>query len=236
MTFRCSEVYAATLSIFYHSLLTMSLNKTLTNYQFILCSGSPRRLDILQQIGLKPIVCKSDFEENLDKSIYAGNPKGYVKETSYLKLVDVLEHLEDKESSKILLSADTVVVCGDKILEKPGCFDANVEMLKTLRDYQARGEKIYILTCCTLCKYVKGEEPVIVKYDSSTDIRLVDGITDAQIIDYATTGEGQEVAGGFKIQGLGAILFDRISGDYYNCVGLPASQTYFEIARLLESK
>jgi len=56
---------------------------------------------------------------------------------------------------------------------------------------------------------------------------------DADIRSYCRSGEGLEVAGGFKIQGLGAVLFDAIDGDFYNCVGLPASRVFGEICSLV---
>lgn len=201
------------------------------NYKFILCSSSPRRLEILKQIGFNPLVEKSNFKEDLNKSEYA-DPIDYVRDTSYYKLVDVCENTSH-DGPLLFLSADTVIISGDKILEKPNNFENNVKMLKTLRESQNNGEIIKIVTCCTLCKVIEGVKD-IKKFDSITEIKLVDDITDEFIIEYCKSGEGLEVAGGFKIQGFGAILFKEIRGDYYNCVGLPASLVYGEIKNMLK--
>jgi septum formation protein len=210
------------------------VHKFIKQYEFILCSNSPRRLDILKQIGFNPIIKKSNFKEDLDKSLYIGKPIDYVKDTSYFKLIDVFESIkkDKKDKSIILLSADTVIISGDKILEKPDNYENNIKMIKTLRNLQLNGEIIKIVTCCTLLKF-KNNEKIIKKFECSTEIKLIDNISDELIEQYCQSGEGLEVAGGFKIQGYGAILFDSINGDFYNCVGLPASKVFNEINDLI---
>ena len=205
-------------------------------YKFILCSSSPRRRDILKQIGFEPIVRKSNFKEDLDKASYdASNLVEYVADTAYHKILDVRDSLAHETASRLLLlSADTVIICDGEIFEKPKSYEGNVAMLQRLRAAQAAGHKINIVTCGVLMKLhaAAGVEQMS-RFRSETAIHLVDGLTDAQIRSYCRSGEGLEVAGGFKIQGLGAVLFDAIDGDFYNCVGLPASRVFREICSLV---
>lgn len=204
-------------------------------YRFILCSSSPRRRDILRQIGFEPIVRKSNFKEDLDKASYdASRLVDYVADTAYHKLLDVRNALGHETASPLLLlSADTVIICNGEIFEKPRSYEGNVAMLQRLRAAQAAGHKINIVTCGVLVKLGDGVVEQESRFRTQTAIHLVDGLTDAAICSYCRSGEGLEVAGGFKIQGLGAVLFDAIDGDFYNCVGLPASRVFAEICSLV---
>lgn len=214
--------------------------RAIGEYKFVLCSSSPRRKDILNQIGFDPIIRKSNFKEDLDKSSYSrDNLVDYVADTAYHKLLDVRSRLVEEELSPssaplLLLSADTVVLCDGEIFEKPGSYEGNVAMLKRLRESQKAGHKLKIVTCGVLLKLDRstGVEQES-RFRSETEIHLVDAISDEDITNYCRSGEGLEVAGGFKIQGLGAVLFDCICGDYYNCVGLPASRVFREICSLI---
>lgn len=212
----------------------MNIYEEIKKYDLILCSSSPRRKEILTQIGFEPIIIKSNFAEDLNKSKYP-NPIDYVEETSYHKLIDVYEDIHKLKGNKpkILLSADTVIISNNKIFEKPTNYENNVKMLKDLKNLQRSGYKIEIVTCCSILKLSKTGEITSKKFRSITEIHLSDNLTDEMIEQYCQTGEGLEVAGGFKIQGKGAILFDKINGDFYNCVGLPASLVFKEINELL---
>lgn len=203
-------------------------------YEFILCSSSPRRKDILNQIGFKPIIIKSNFKEDLNKLNYKNNLIKYVEDTSFNKLIEVYENLHLRNSKpKLLLSADTVILSNNKIFEKPLNLNDNIKMLKELRDNQNNGFKIEIITCCTIMKVSINGETITKKFKSISEIYLIDNLTDEIINEYCRTNEGLEVAGGFKIQGKGAILFKGIKGDFYNCVGLPINLVFEEISKLI---
>lgn len=199
-------------------------------YEVILCSGSPRRLDILKQIGINPIVEKSNFKEDFDKNEFANKPIEYVQATAREKLNEVINRIDNNNKKRIYISADTVIICGGKIFEKPNSFDSNVNMLKELRDLQGKGESIKIVTCCCMHNNTSGERN---EFSETSLIKLVSNLTDSGIIDYCKSGEGLDVAGGFKIQGFGMILFEAIEGDFYNCVGLPGRIVFEKIGELI---
>lgn len=207
-----------------------------TQTQFILCSGSPRRLDILQQIGFYPTVIKSNFKEDLDKSKYASNPLDYIEDTSYFKLLDVYNNQIDLNNgvNYMLLSADTVIICNKEIFEKPKTVENNIKMLKTFKRLQEEGGNFQIVTFCTLLLKNSNEPVKIKKFNKVTEIKFIDGLNDEFIENYCLNDEGLDVAGGFKIQGFGSVLIDEIRGDYYNCVGLSASQVFQEICNILD--
>lgn len=211
------------------------IHKAIKEYEFILCSSSPRRIEILQQIGFNPIVKKSNFKEDLDKANYKTDLVEYVQDTAYYKIIDVFETLQSEKEIKnngkplLLLSADTVILCNNKIYEKPKDFNNNVSMLKSLRDEQYKGNKIEIVTCCVILINKGNDNKVIKKFNCKSEIKLINDLNDKLIEQYCLSGEGQQVAGGFKIQGFGSILFDSINGDFYNCVGLPASKVFNQL-------
>lgn len=207
------------------------LYNKLDKYKFILCSSSPRRLELLQQIGINPIIKKSNFPENLNKLEYKGNEIQYVIDTSYAKLEDVYNSIEE-DANIILLSADTVIISNGEIFEKPGNYENNVKMLKKLCYLQNEGYKIKIVTCCTLLKR-EDNKVSIKKFQCISEIEMIEGISNKDIENYCKSEEGFEVAGGFKIQGFGSILFKGIKGDYYNCVGLPISMLFKELCSFL---
>lgn len=237
-------------TIWQETMFHSKLHERLAAYEFVLCSSSPRRYELLQQVGITPRVEKSAFKEDLDKSLYEGDPYRYVSDTSFEKCQEVYSRLRrrncdtsNREANNdghckplLLLSADTVITAKGEIFEKPGSYASNVAMLKTLRDHEEQGTKIEVVSGCTILK----EDPStstgnvqVRRFLSTTEIHLVKGLTDETIEEYCTSGEGQSVAGGFKIQGAGCLLFDSISGDYYNCVGLPLSLVCRELGALV---
>ncbi|TID18167.1 hypothetical protein CANINC_003908 [Pichia inconspicua] len=207
------------------------IHKKLANdkYKVILCSSSPRRLDILKQLGINPIVEKSTFEEDFDKNNF-DEPIDYVQATAREKLKDVVNRINSEKT--IYLSADTVIICNNKIFEKPLTIEQNITMLKELFDLQRNGESIKIVTCC--CLYNSFNEKTF-EFNETSLIKLSTNLSDLDIIEYCKSGEGLEVAGGFKIQGFGMILFESIQGDFYNCVGLPGRLVFEKIGEIIKT-
>merc|ERR1712042_347161 len=98
-----------------------SVNRCLQNYDVHLASGSPRRRDILQHVGMKFSVTTSTFEENLDKNTYS-HPREYAMDTAKGKALEVLSRLQsssppESTQAHIVIGADTVVVADGEILE-----------------------------------------------------------------------------------------------------------------------
>jgi septum formation protein len=202
-----------------------------------LASKSPRRKEILETVlGFKHVtVFPSGFAEDLDK--FALAPFEYVVQTATHKAVDVYRAVVDADvPPSMVLGADTIVVVDGEIFEKPRGFDHHVQMLKQLRDFN-KPHKVYTGLACI----VPLEQPVAPGYALETALDFTDvyfdsSVTDEQIVEYVKSGEAQDAAGGYKIQGeKGRSLIKRIDGDFYNVVGLPAKATIALIQKTIEA-
>ncbi|XP_015758808.1 PREDICTED: N-acetylserotonin O-methyltransferase-like protein isoform X1 [Acropora digitifera] len=162
------------------------LLEVLSTQRIILASGSPRRSEILQKIGLKFDVIPSLFEENLDKSVF-NHPSDYVLENSKQKTLEVARRIDAKDGKKhLIIGADTVVVLNEKILEKPSDKHHAFEMLKSLS-----GKDHQVFTGVTL---VQGnlskaiEDSNMIQFYEETLVSFGD-LTDDVIRGYIETGE-----------------------------------------------
>ena len=161
----------------------------------ILASGSPRRSDILKQVGI-------DFTVKTSK----------VKE-------DFADNLTLPEKDTVVISADTIVVYEDEILGKPKDEDDAYNTLKRLS-----GHIHQVYTGVTMTYFINGK----FRIDTFADCANVyfRELTDKEIEEYVATKEPMDKAGSYGIQGIGALLIDKIDGDYYTIVGLPISKVY----------
>ena len=178
--------------------------------KIILASSSPRRRDILEQIGVKFDVIPS----NADESTAASDPAEYVKGLSDRKASEVAKRVEGE---CIILGSDTVVVHKNRILGKPADQKAAFNMLRSLS-----GDVHYVYSGVTVI--VKEGDGKIRKktFAVSTEVKVTD-LSDDQIRVYIESGEPMDKAGAYAIQGRFAPYIERISGDYYNIVGFPIS-------------
>lgn len=174
----------------------------------ILASGSPRRKEILEQVGLDFCVLPSDVEEIITKQV----PSDIVMELSKQKAEDVWEKLDDKKH--IVLGADTVVAYDGKILGKPKDVEDAKAMLRMLS-----GEKHSVYTGVTLVS-----ENGLETFFEETLVEFYE-MTEEEINVYVATGEPMDKAGAYGIQGKAAAFIKGIEGDYYNVVGLPIAKT-----------
>ncbi|MGN0162909.1 MAG: Maf family protein [Candidatus Ornithomonoglobus sp.] len=179
--------------------------------EIILASASPRRSELLSNMGLdfKVVVSEAD-EESVDRDV---PPRIYVQELALLKAASTAKKIMDNKDA-VVISADTVVVNNGEILGKPT--DA-AEAEKMLSDLSGRTHQVYTGFCVlrlsdayTVCKAV------------CTDVTFKE-LSEDKIKRYINSGEPMDKAGAYGIQGLGAMLVDRINGDYFNIVGLPVS-------------
>lgn len=209
------------------------------NVRLVLASASPRRRELLSQIGLEFTVMPSTKEENA-KTTEAG---ALVQELSRQKAVDIWEQLSGDQGQNpdadqeqiseetqepnlngkrqpelLVIGADTVVCCEGKILGKPHDREAAVEMLTAL---QGRSHEVY--TGVTL--YHQRET---VTFFECTQVEFYP-MTEAEISDYIDSKEPMDKAGAYGIQGLGARFVKDIRGDYNNVVGLPVGRLYQEL-------
>lgn len=202
----------------------------------ILASGSPRRKELLEQIGLEFEVCPAKGEEVITTTI----PHEAVLELSRQKAEEVaggiaayLEHGipskllgEAKGQDILVIGADTVVAYGNKILGKPKDEENAREMLSLL---SGNTHSVYTgVTCVFISADGKTGEH---SFYEKTDVSMCP-MSQEQIKRYIATGEPMDKAGSYAIQGRCAVYVRKINGDYNNVVGLPVGRLYQELLAL----
>jgi septum formation protein len=182
--------------------------------RFILASSSPRRRELLASIQLEFDVIPSAIPEIRDD---AESPEEYVARLSREKAHAVAERYPDDW----IIAADTTVLLGDQLLEKPADADDAKRMLATIA-----GKTHVVYTGVTLLNAAKNWRETRV---SESEVRMLS--LDARDIDwYVATGEPLDKAGAYAVQGIGAMFIDSIHGSYTNVVGLPLA-TLFAMLR-----
>jgi septum formation protein len=186
------------------------MDKTKLNKHFILASSSQRRLELLSQIGIKPdLILSPNIDENI---IYKEQPRIYVERMSLEK--NKIFHQKYPES--IILTADTVVSVGRRIL--PKTMDINTAE-KCLKIISGRRHKVF--TSFTL--YSPNSS---IKTKTIQSIIKFKRLHPDEISYYLDTKEWKGKAGGYAIQGIAASFVNFISGSYSNVVGLPLAEIY----------
>ena len=182
-------------------------------YQTILASGSPRRKELLELIGVEFKIITSNKEEIITST----NPVEVVKELSMMKAEDVAENIA---GPAVILGADTVVAHGGRILGKPKDAEDAVEMIRSFA-----GDDHYVYTgVCIIRKEADGTAKKI-SFAEGTKVTVYP-MTEAEIERYVASGEPMDKAGAYAIQGLFAPYIKGIEGDYYNIVGFPIAGIY----------
>lgn len=185
------------------------------NVTIVLASQSPRRRELLKQIGLDFIVCPSRKEE----VIRSQNPVEVVKGLALQKAEDIHEQQEEEA---LVLGADTIVVYKNEILGKPKNEEDAKRMLRMLS-----GHTHSVFTGVALLF----EKKKIV-FAEETKVTMCP-MTEEEIAWYIGTGECADKAGAYGIQGYGARFISRIEGDYNNVVGLPVGRIYQEMKKAI---
>ena len=183
------------------------------NKKIILGSASPRRRELLSQIGIEFTVRVSEKEE----VYHSETPEEIVKELALMKAENIGEEIK---ADTVIIGADTVVVLDQKILGKPEDEEDAFRMLKSL---QGRPHEVYTGVAVLSRDREKGR---LSRSHAVKTAVYVHEMTDDEIRSYIATGEPADKAGGYGIQGAFAKYIDRIDGDYYNVVGLPVSYVY----------
>ena len=186
--------------------------------KIILASASPRRRELLEQIGAVFEVCPAKGEEKITKA----EPGEAAEELSRGKCQEVFQSLEDDVT---VIGADTIVVLDGKILGKPGSADEAIQMLSTLR-----GRAHQVFTGVTVMSR-EGEKVQSVTFHESTQV-IFYPMSDKEIEEYVWEGEPMDKAGAYGIQGKGAVFIREIRGDYNNVVGLPVARLYQELKNM----
>ncbi len=182
-------------------------------YRVILASGSPRRKELLEQMGVSFEIVTSQCEELITST----NPEDVVKELSKMKAEDVSKNIQ---APAIILGADTVVAHNGRILGKPKDKEDAIQMISSFA-----GQEHYVYTgVCIIIKEVDDSEELI-SFAEGTKV-VVYPMTEQEILDYVESGECDDKAGSYAIQGLFAPYIKEIEGDYYNIVGFPIASIY----------
>jgi septum formation protein len=207
----------------------------------ILASASPRRRELLEQIGIKFRVIVSDAPEECS----AVKPQLLVQELSKLKAMAVYNEIAGKadrnKSGKsdsgdnvekvqncIIIGADTVVAHGDRILGKPESEAQAKEFLSMLQD---NVHQVYTGVTLLKCDGKRGVTDTKTFYEET---RVIFGkMSGAEIEEYVASGDCMDKAGAYGIQGMCARYIKGIDGDYNNVVGLPVAHLYAEIKEWL---
>ena len=174
------------------------------NVPLILASASPRRLDLLTQIGITPdSICPADIDET---PIIGESPTALAERLAVGKALAVApEH-----QGKWIISADTVVAVGRRVLGKPTDDNDAMSMLALL---SGRRHAVYGGIC------VITPNGDVIKRVVKTNV-VFKPLTQSEISDYVQSGEPNGKAGSYAIQGFGACFVRQIMGSYSNVVGL----------------
>lgn len=180
--------------------------------ELILASASPRRRELLAQIGVAAKVAPAA----IDETVFTGEaPSDYVLRLAREKASKVFaEQPQSLQESLVCLGSDTSVVFGAEILGKPESYEQSAAMLRMLS-----GCTHQVMTGVALVGLLGVQEALV-----TTDVVFRE-ISDAEIEAYWASGEPQDKAGSYGIQGLGAVFVDHIQGSYSAVVGLPLAET-----------
>ena len=179
----------------------------------ILASASPRRKELLSLFHIPFTVSVADIDETMDPAL---PPEEEVARVSRLKALAI-----PREEDDTVIAADTIVVCGGRVLGKPRTVEEAAGMLTLLsgRDHQ-------VMTGCTVLT-PNGCET----FTEITDLRFRP-LTPDEIRRYIATGEPMDKAGAYGIQGGAALFCQQMRGDYYNVMGLPVCRLYMTLQKL----
>lgn len=205
------------------------------NSQIILASASPRRKELLAQIGYDFTVVVSDVDENIEKC----EPGQFVAELSKRKALAVASMVgadSNEGCSTVIIGADTVVAIGGEILGKPKDEEDAVKMLLMLSGQchsVYTGVTLVSMTKASGIQKISGEAKVS---NEKTDVSIESfcdetrvymyPITEQEARDYVASGEPMDKAGSYAIQGIAGKFVEKIEGSYNNVVGLPVEKIY----------
>lgn len=192
--------------------------------KIILASKSPRRKELLSQVGYTYECVVSEKEENTD----AVQPSDVVKELSQQKAEDVCAKIEKEgqmEEDCLVIGADTIVAKDSEIFGKPKDTEDAKRMLSALQ-----GREHSVWTGVTLIYLRDGKKKKKV-FAEETKVHMY-SMSEQEIEEYIRTKEPEDKAGAYAIQGYAAKFIKKIDGDYNNVVGLPVARIYQELKKL----
>lgn len=187
----------------------------ITEYDVILASASPRRKELMQLITSSFRVIPSDCGEDV--------PTGTAPEmTAEYLSAQKCSCISEVYGRALVIGCDTVVICEGEVLGKPLDEEDARRMLKLLS-----GKTHKVITGCTISCAGSSSS-----FSVCTEVTFR-SLTDEQIDAYIATGEPMDKAGAYGIQGQGALMVEKINGDFYNVVGLPVSELYVRLTEFI---
>ena len=187
------------------------LHKLLKNKKVVLASASPRRIDILKQVGLVFLHEPATIDEDVIESDHL-NPRRYVQKLAIAKCNAIKNKMTD---DTVVIAADTTVYINKKIFGKPQNMEEAFDFLKILS-----GQTHVVYTGLAVSyknALLSGVEKTFVKFKK---------LCDKEISDYIETQEPMDKAGAYGIQGYGSQFIEKINGCYFNVMGFPVNLFY----------
>jgi septum formation protein len=190
----------------------------LNNYRIILASRSPRRQQLLRDLGLKFDVIERDFDETYPDNLSGEEIAIYLSERKAKSFINEITENE------IIITADTIVWCNKKVLGKP---EDNEEAQKMIRELS--GNTHEVITAVTLLSNERKRT-----FSESTKVTF-EALSDVEITYYVEKFKPYDKAGAYGIQEwIGVAACSRIEGSYFNVVGLPVQKLYKELKEFIK--
>ncbi len=187
----------------------------LNKFRIILGSRSPRRQELLMELGLKFEVVTKDWDERYPEHLAGPEIALFVAEE---KAKSFIPEIRDNE---IVITADTIVWCDNEVLSKPADSE---DALRIIRKISGRTHEVITGVC--LLSALK-----MVSFQSSTRVTFSE-LTDEEIVHYISRYKPYDKAGAYGIQEwIGIAACSSIEGSYFNVVGLPVEQVYSELKK-----
>jgi len=177
--------------------------------KIVLASRSPRRIEILEGLGLEIQIIPSNIEEKVPEG---GTPEGIAVHLALQKARDVADRLE---FPAVVIGADTIVVLDGEIMGKPRDAGQAFDMLSKLM-----GREHTVITGIAL---VDSSEGIQLTGYQSTGVRMKN-VDNERIWKYIKTGEPLDKAGAYAVQGKASVFVESIDGCFFNVMGLPVSK------------
>lgn len=191
--------------------------KHLKNYRIILASNSPRRKELLAGLGI-PFEVKT--LPGIDETYPEALRPSEVAE--YISLEKANAYADRMEENELLITADTIVVCGDKIMGKP---ENAADACRMLRELSGAVHQVYTGVTLTTMHLQRS-------FTAATDVRFA-VLSDEEINHYVKAYRPFDKAGAYGIQEwIGYVGVESIHGSYFNVMGLPIQRLYQELKKI----
>lgn len=185
--------------------------------KIVLASKSPRRRDLLRQIGLENFeIRESEYQEDMSAK---NDPFELVKFLALEKTKDVARHYDDA----IIIGGDSIVAFEEKFIGKPKDEEDARSMLRSFS-----GKQIVAISGFAIIDTKSGETAS----DSGSAKVTFKKLSEEEIDNYVATGEPLEMAGAFGLMNRAAVFAESVNGDFYSIIGLPVNKVYLELKKM----